>query len=165
MWFQDDFLKPLSSLTHLEHLNLGLDLEISAGDSLREDHDFAWYRRCFLWRYSESEKIATVCSSLEHCEWTHLRKDSEGNDQQHDFVIREEAGNRVVRPMMQWWMADQYKNSFGAPLGPLPDLLVPENPWWEHGMVGKVWNVSPSSSALLLLRRMCKVAIDSCNFI
>ena len=117
-------------MSQLKHLNLGLDLETSAGDPLRNDHNFAWYRRCFLRRYGVSEKIVAMCPLLEQCEWTHLMIDSEGNDQQHDFAIREEAGNRVVRPMMQWWMADQYKSEHG---GTLPDLLMPENPWWERG--------------------------------
>jgi len=64
---------------------------------------------------------------LERCAWVQLGKDSSGNDQEHDFVIREEAGNRVVKPVMQWWMTDQWKSRHG---GPLPDNMVKENIWW-----------------------------------
>jgi hypothetical protein len=104
---------------------LGLDLEISANDSLDADREYAWYRRCFLRRYSVSEKIAGVCPVLEQCEWKQPGFDNQGNDQQHDFVIREENGNRIVRPVMQWWMVGWKKDRYG---GPLPmDVMVKED--------------------------------------
>jgi len=119
----------LSLFPHLTHLTLGLDFERAANDSLREDHDFAWYRRCLFRRYHTSEKIAKVCSKLERCTWVHLGVDSEGNNDQYDFVIREEGGNRVVKPVMLWWMTDRWKSRHG---GLLPDNMVKENMWWER---------------------------------
>ena len=89
-----------------------------------------------LRRYSASEKIAKVCPMLKRSEWTHLGIDSEGNNQQHKFVIQEEDEvggkntKRVVRLVMDWWMEDQYKDEHG---GPLPDNMVEEeNPWWKR---------------------------------
>jgi hypothetical protein len=126
---QDEFLKRLPSFRHLTHLTLSLDFEKAADDSLDEDHDFAWYRRCFFRRFSATEKIAKVCPLLQRCGWIQLQIDSEGNDQRHDFVILEDAGRRVVKPVMQWWMAKHYKHRHG---GPLPDDMVKENVYWEQ---------------------------------
>jgi len=39
----------------------------------------------------------------------------------------EEAGKRVVRPVMQWWMDTEFGHDCG---GPLPENMVVENPWW-----------------------------------
>jgi hypothetical protein len=65
-----------------------------------------------------------VCLRLQRCGWLQLGIDSQGNDQNHDFVILEDAGIRVVKPVMQWWMAKTYKHMHG---GPLPDDMVKEN--------------------------------------
>jgi hypothetical protein len=105
-----------------------LDFEIAADDSLNEDHDLAWYRRCFFRRFRAAEEIAKACPGLQRCNWIQLKIDSEGNDQEHAFVIQEEVGSRVVKPIMQWWMAKPYKNRLR---GPLPDDMVKENAWWE----------------------------------
>ncbi|KIM90817.1 hypothetical protein PILCRDRAFT_1065 [Piloderma croceum F 1598] len=125
----DEFLEPLSSFRDLTHLTLSLDFEIAADDSLDEDHDFAWYRRCFFRRFRAAEEIAKVCPKLQRCNWIQLNIDSKCNDQEHEFVIREEAGHRVVKPVMQWWMANHYKKRHG---GPLPDDMVKENAYWEQ---------------------------------
>lgn len=106
---------------------MSLDFEISVNDSLDANCDKAWYRRCFLRRYIASEKIAAVCPALKRCEWTQLRIDSEENDEQHAFVVREEAGGRIVRPVVQWWMANDFRDEHG---GPLPDVMMKEN--WEY---------------------------------
>jgi hypothetical protein len=48
-------------------------------------------------------------------------------------LILEEAGNRIVKPVMQWWMAKHYEYRHG---GPLPDDMVKENAYWEQ----LIWN-------------------------
>jgi hypothetical protein len=40
-----------------------------------------------------------------------------------NFVVLEEAGERVVRPVIAWWMVDEYGYDFG---GPLPENMVVE---------------------------------------
>jgi hypothetical protein len=42
-----------------------------------------------------------VCPVLQRCEWLQLGIDSEGNDLDHNFVILEEEGNRVVKAVME----------------------------------------------------------------
>lgn len=116
---QDELLKPLSSFQNLKRLELAYDFEIAADDSLYEGHRFAWYRRCFLRRYSASQKIAAVCPMLELCELGHDM--GEDNYQRFQFVVREEAGNRVVRPVREWWMTKHYRNCY---FGPLPEIMV-----------------------------------------
>jgi hypothetical protein len=110
-------------------LTLSLDFEIAADDSLDKDHDFAWYRRCFFRRFRAAEEIVKACPKLRRCDWIQLKIDSEGNDQEHEFAIREEAGRRIVKPVMQWWMSKRYQNRHG---GPLPDDMVKENAYWAH---------------------------------
>ena len=105
-------------------MKLSLDFEIAVYDSLDEDHNIAWYRRCFFRRFDAAKALAKVCPGLQRCEWRQLGIDSEGNDLDHNFVILEEAGNRVVKPVMQCWMAKHYEDSRG---GPLPDDMVKEN--------------------------------------
>jgi len=124
----NEFLELLSSFHNLTYLTLSLDFEIAADDSLDEDHDLAWYRRCFFRRFRAAGEIAKVCTGLLRCSWVQLRIDSEGNDQEHAFVIQEEVGSRVVKPIMQWWMVKHFKNRHR---GPLPDDMVKENAWWE----------------------------------
>jgi hypothetical protein len=127
---QDECLDMLSSFPHLTHLKLSLDLELAAQDSLRKNLDFPWYRRCFLRRYSASEKIAAVCPVLRRCEWIQLGIDHSGNDgAPSPSIIVEEAGKRVVRPVMVWWMDEVFGHDFG---GPLPENLVIENQWWRE---------------------------------
>jgi hypothetical protein len=75
------------------------------------------------------QKKLRKCPKLQRCNWIQLSIDSEGNDQEHEFVIREEARRRVVTPVMQWWMTKHYKNRHG---GPLPDDMVKENAYWER---------------------------------
>ena len=113
---------------NLVYLKLSLDFEIGADDLLYEDHDIAWYRRCFFRRFRATEDIAKVCLGLRRCNWVQLGIDSEGNDQEYGFVILEEAENRVVKPVMQWWMAKHYEDRHG---GPLPEDMVRENAYWE----------------------------------
>lgn len=128
---QDDgFLRRLSSFHDLTNLKLSLDFEEAADDSLDKDYDFAWYRRCFFRRFSASEEVIKVCPRLQRCEWLQLGIYSEGNDQEHDFAILnpEEGGNRVVKPVMQWWMTKHHQDRHG---GPLPDDMVKENAYWE----------------------------------
>ena len=129
LFFQDEFLELLLSFSDLTHLKIAIDLEISANDTLDEDHDLAWYRRCFLRRFAVSKDIMNVCPRLLRCEWLQLGKDSEGNNQLHSFVIREEDGRRIVKPVMQWWMVNEYEEEHG---GPLPDDMVKENAYWER---------------------------------
>jgi hypothetical protein len=114
-------------------LTLSLDFEIAVDDSLDEDHDFAWYRRCFFRRFRAAEDIAKVCPGLQRCSWVQLGIDSEGNDQDHEFVILEEDGSRIMKPVVQWWMAKHYEYRHG---GPLPDDMVKENAYWEQ----LIWN-------------------------
>ena len=102
---QTDLLKLLPLFHDLTHLTLSLDFKIAANDTFCTDHNQPWYRHCFLCRFDTSEDIAKVCPGLQHCGWLQLRVNSEGNDNQHDFVILEAEGNRVIKPVMQWWMA------------------------------------------------------------
>ena len=120
---QDECLNLLASIPHLTHLKLGLDLELAAQDSLRENFDFPWYRRCFLRRYNVSENIATVCPKLQRCEWLQFIDDC-WNETTYPFVVLEEAGKRVVRPVMLWWMAKGSRHEVG---GPLPENMVIED--------------------------------------
>ena len=69
-----------------------------------------------------------MCPVLQRCEWLQLGIDSEGNDLDHNFVILEEEGNRVVKAVMQSWMAEHYRDRHG---GPLPNDMVKENAYWE----------------------------------
>jgi hypothetical protein len=104
-----------------------LDLEQVAQDSMRRNFNFKWYRRCLLRRYTVSEKIAAVCPELQRCEWLRLGADDSGNYQTYPFVVLEETGEKVVRPVMRWWMAKNFGYDCG---GPLPEKLVAENAWW-----------------------------------
>jgi len=87
----------------------------------------AWYRRCFFRRYTVVEEIAKVCPGLQRCEWLQVGIDDSGNDQTFSFVVLEEAGKRVVRPVILWWMDKAYNHDLG---GPLPENMVMEDKWW-----------------------------------
>lgn len=123
-------MESLSLHRHLTHLKLGIDFETEAGDTLDEDHDLKWYKRCFYRRLEATEKIANVCVLLEACDWTHQCIDSEGNDGHFAFIVvkREDDGSqsRMVRdviPMRQWWMSRPWEKQYG---GGLPDNLMDE---------------------------------------
>jgi hypothetical protein len=111
---------------------LALDFERAVGDSLRDDHNFAWYRRCFYRRLHATEQIVKSCLALTRCEWLQYCIDSEGNDDWHQFVVVEEREGaqsiRVVKPIMQWWMVEHFK---GLHMGDLPSDMVKENAYWE----------------------------------
>ena len=111
---------------YLTHLKLCLDLELAAQDSLRRNFDLPWYRRCFLRRYAVVEKIVKVCPGLQRCEWLQLGIDDSGNDQTFPFVVSEEAGKRVVTPVMRWWMDNNYGWDYE---GALPENMIMEDPW------------------------------------
>jgi hypothetical protein len=122
----------LALFPDLTHLELSRDLEIGANDQLDEDHDMAWYRRCFYRRFHASEQIFASCPRLQRCRWKQQPIDSEGNENYHNFVVVEDVRGseklRVVKPVMQWWMADHYKDEHG---GDLPEDMVKENAYWE----------------------------------
>jgi hypothetical protein len=52
---------------------------------------------------------------------------------EHVFIaveeVKESEKSRVVKPVTQWWMADQYKRDHG---GELPKDMVSENAWWDR---------------------------------
>jgi hypothetical protein len=75
------------------------------------------------------EEIAKVCPSLQRCEWLQVGIDDSGNDQTFPFVVLEEAGRRVVKPVTLWWMDKTHnRHDLG---GPLPENMVMENKWWS----------------------------------
>jgi hypothetical protein len=102
-----------------------------ANDRLYEDHDMAWYLRCFYRRFHATQEIAKRCSQLQRCEWIQHTIDSEGNDADHNFVVVEDARQsekvRVVKPVRQWWMVKRYEHRHG---GDLPKDMVKENTYW-----------------------------------
>jgi hypothetical protein len=117
----------LAMFPHLTHLELGWDLEIGANDRLDEEHDIAWYRRCFYRRFHATERIFTNCPRLQRCRWKQQPIDITGNEIYYNFVAVEDVRGleklRVVKPVMQWWMADHYKDEHG---GDLPEDMVEE---------------------------------------
>jgi F-box domain len=121
--FQDECLVPLSLYHDLKYLTLGLDFELAEDDMLKDDHDLAWYRRCFLRRFEATKLIAKACPQLKRCRWMQQGIDSEGDEHYFQFVLEENAwdGCRVVRPIKEWWMAEEYKSEHQ---GDLPGGMV-----------------------------------------
>ena len=123
--FQDKCLASLSLYHDLIYLTLNLDFELAEDDMLKDDHDMAWYRRCFLRRFEATKLIAKVCPQLKRCRWMQQGIDSEGNHQFFEFVLEEDAVERcqIVRPIKEWWMADRFKSRHQ---GDLPGNMVEE---------------------------------------
>jgi hypothetical protein len=119
-------LQALSLFPDLRFLELGIDLELEAKDWLMDDHDIAWYRRCFLRRFQVTKLIAEVCPLLKRCRWKQQSIDSEGNDQTYEFVVVETNTSlgrpRVVKPIKMWWMSRH--DELG---GELPDDMIEED--------------------------------------
>ncbi|KIM87420.1 hypothetical protein PILCRDRAFT_814941 [Piloderma croceum F 1598] len=124
----NECLQALSLFPNLRLLKLGIDLELEAKDWLMDDRDIAWYRRCFLRRFEVTKLIAEVCPLLQRCKWKQLSIDSEGNDQEFEFVVAEEnvssGRSRVVKPIKLWWMSSRYHDALG---GELPDDMIEED--------------------------------------
>ncbi|THU88983.1 hypothetical protein K435DRAFT_969287 [Dendrothele bispora CBS 962.96] len=128
-------LKPLSKLKSLHCLKLALDFErdsndeLDSDDELDEDPDPKWYNRCLRRRYTATQAIANVCP-LTRCYWKHRFN---GNNQWYRFLVEnesgagkpddsdsswshEQAGNRVVKTRMSWWMEPHRKCDLGGDL-------------------------------------------------
>ena len=130
---KEECLDVLSTFTHLAHLKLSLDLEVAAHDSLDENYDLRWYRRCLLRRHSVCKQIAAVCPALQRCEWLQRMVHDAGHTQMHSFVASGETGRRVVRPVVMWWMEKEYGDEHG---GPLPLDMVIEDRGRARGVLG-----------------------------
>jgi hypothetical protein len=106
----------------------------------------AWYRRCYLRRFSASKDIAKVCPRLQRIEWLQHGTDDSGNGTFSNFVVLEEAGERVVRPVVAWWMVKELGCDFEKLGGPLPDNMV-----IKMSCLGFAGQVPPSLKSLPII--------------
>ena len=97
-------------------------------------------------RFSTSKDIAKVCPQLQCCEWLQLGTDDSGNGTLSDFVVLEEAGERVVRPVVAWWMVKELGCDIERLGGPLPDNMVV-----KMSSLGLGGQVPPSLKSLLVI--------------
>jgi len=108
----NECLQPLSLYRDLTNLTLSLNLELAENDRLKNDHDLAWWRRCFLRRFEATKLVAGVCLQLKRCTWVQQYTDSMGNDEIFRFMVEEGENpekSRVVKSIKEWWMEKEYE--------------------------------------------------------
>jgi len=71
--------------------------------------------------------------------------DDSGNASYCTFVVLEEAGERIVRPVIVWWMVDESGYDLG---GPLPENMVVKRSDFWYMSVG---NILPSLKSLVTI--------------
>ncbi|KAL0954428.1 hypothetical protein HGRIS_003412 [Hohenbuehelia grisea] len=123
----------------LQQLRISFDLEKSARDSLKKDHDLPWYIRCLKRRRIATQSLARICPHLEECYWIMYPADSEGNSMTHRFRIvtppgsesgeglggssADQRADRLVQTYKDEYMMPFFRNDWGNEEFP-PDMIV-----------------------------------------